>query len=157
MSAVRARPWARPMAGSTLIEVLIAVLLVSIAALGMALVQTTVLRRSQGSQQRTTAVLAGFSLGEAMRANRAASLRGEYQTGGLRCASAAARPGESLAERDLAAWIDALRQGIGEGEDVCGRIQCQDRVCQVQVSWNDARAESAQTASPLMVDLGIAP
>lgn len=143
-------------AGSSLIEVLIAILLLSIAVLGMALTQATVLRRSQGSQQRTTAVLAGLSLGEAMRANRVAALRGEYQTHGIRCASVPA-PGDSLAQRDLRAWMDALGQGIGDDDDVCGQVQCLEGVCQVQVSWNDARAEGTPAPSPLIIELGIAP
>ncbi len=157
MSGVRALPRLRRMAGSSLIEVLIAILLLSVAVLGMALTQATVLRRAQGSQQRTTAVLAGISLGEAMRANRLASLRGEYQTGGMRCASALPAAGDSLAQRDLDAWIDALRQGIGDGDDVCGQVQCQEGICQVLVSWNDARAEGTQGPTPMVVDLGIAP
>lgn len=144
-------------AGSSLIEVLIAILLLSIAVLGMALTQAMVLRRSQGSQQRTTAVLAGMSLGEAMRANRVASLRGEYQTHGMRCASSAPAPDDSLAQRDLRAWMDALGQGIGEDDDVCGQVQCLEGVCQVQVSWNDARAEGTPAPSPLIIELGIAP
>jgi type IV pilus assembly protein PilV len=157
MKGGRAPAGRRAIGGSSLIEVLIAVLLLSVAVLGMALTQATVLRRSQGSQQRTTAVLAGISLGEAMRANRAASLRGEYQTDGMRCASAGPLPGDSLAQRDLHAWIDALRQGIGDGDDVCGQVRCDNRVCQVRVSWNDARAEAAHVPAPVVVDLGIAP
>lgn len=66
MRGVHAFSGHRGMRGSSLIEVLIAILLLSLAVLGMALAQATVLRRSQGSQERATAVLAGISLGDLM-------------------------------------------------------------------------------------------
>lgn len=60
----------RRMAGFNLIEVMIAVLLLSIGLLGMALLQSTALRAGQSSSERTVATMLAYQLLDMVRTNR---------------------------------------------------------------------------------------
>ena len=60
----------RRMAGFNLIEVMIAVVLLSIGLLGMALLQSTALRAGQSSSERTVATMLAYQLLDMVRTNR---------------------------------------------------------------------------------------
>src|SRR3546814_2402887 len=66
------------MRGTTLSEVLIAVLVLGIGMLGIASLQATSLRNSQSSLERSQAVIATYAIIDAMRANRNDALAGAY-------------------------------------------------------------------------------
>lgn len=128
--------------GAGLLEVLIAVLIMGIGLLGIAAMQTTALRNSQSSLERTQSVVQTYSILDAMRANRAGALAGAYNTNGLMCAAAA---GGTLASNDLAAWITSLKTTMGVLGDntTCGQIACQATgACTIRVQWDDSRASS---------------
>lgn len=58
------------MAGFNLIEVMIAVVLLSLGLLGMALLQSTALRAGQSSSERTVATMLSYQLLDMVRTNR---------------------------------------------------------------------------------------
>lgn len=62
--------------GMTMLEVLIAVMVLSVGLLGVAGLQTTNLRNSQSAHQRTMAVLLASGMAERIRANRAVARTG---------------------------------------------------------------------------------
>lgn len=123
--------------GAGLIEVLIAVLILGVGMLGIAAMQATALRNSQGALERSQAVVQSYSILDAMRANRDAAAAGGYNTGGLACAA----PGTgTLAQNDLGMWIGALKSTLGGGDATCGDVKCNGTDCTITVQWDDSRA-----------------
>jgi len=118
---------ARPasMRGFTLIEVMIAVVLISLGLLGMALLQSTALRAGQSASARTTATLLTYQILDMVRANRSeAALYGQIlpadfiAAGDGRsgvCAAGAALPAPQW-QADRALWICSARRSLPEAE-----------------------------------------
>lgn len=67
-----------PQTGFTLIEVLIAVLVLSLGLLGMAGLQATSLKNNNAAATRGQATLLAYDMVDRMRANKAAALAGSY-------------------------------------------------------------------------------
>ncbi|MEN8206691.1 MAG: type IV pilus modification protein PilV [Pseudomonadota bacterium] len=90
--------------GFTLLEVLIALLILSIGLLGLAALQTTSLRSNQMASMRTTATQMAYDISDRMRANPAGVAAGEYLLAG----GATPPTGTSIAATDLIAWHQAV-------------------------------------------------
>ncbi|WP_313141294.1 prepilin-type N-terminal cleavage/methylation domain-containing protein [Stenotrophomonas sp.] len=150
-----ARPRGRQ-AGSSLIEVLVAVLLLAVGGLAAAMAHASALRRTQGSLNATLAVQASASLADAMRANRVAMVEGRYSTAGDRCVGDAPPTGD-LAQQDLGRWMAALASGMGAQAGACGSVACKEGVCQVVVHWDDSRAAGGEGPQRSRLVLGVAP
>ena len=126
--------------GAGLIEVLVAVLVMGVGLLGTAAMQTTALRNSQSSLERSQSVVQTYSILEAMRANRADAVAGAYNTNGWMCVVPA---GGTPATNDRAAWITSLKATMGVAGDTttCGQIACGNNgACTITVRWDDQRA-----------------
>ncbi|HEX4853018.1 type IV pilus modification protein PilV [Arenimonas sp.] len=122
--------------GLSLIEVLIAALILAIGLLGIAAMQAVTLKNSQSAFDRTQAVVLSYSMFDAMRAN-ATSARANGYTLARTCTVPSA--GSSLASRDQARWIQSLKDAMGPS--ACGTISaCVSNVCSITVEWNDSRA-----------------
>ena len=122
--------------GVTLLEVLISVLILGVGMLGIAAMQTTALRNSQSSFERSQAVTHSYAIIDAMRANRAAAVGGAYNLG-----MACKPPGAgSLAQNDLQAWITSMQAGMGGTGTTCGSVACDGALCSIVVQWDDSRA-----------------
>lgn len=123
--------------GASLIEVLVAVIIMSIGLLGVAAMQSVTLRNSQGSMERTQAVIQSYTILDAMRANLAAARGGAYDINS--CTVPAA--GATLVQADQRAWIQSLKATLGDSDAVCGTVACAaDDVCTITVTWDDTRA-----------------
>ena len=128
----------RNMAGVTLIEVMISVLILGIGMLGVAAMQTTALRNNQSAMQRSQIVMQTYTILDAMRANRDAALIGGYNTAGMLCT---APTGGSLIQNDQAAWLNGLKSAIGgDPGTTCGSIDCTDGACKIIIQWDDSHA-----------------
>lgn len=121
--------------GTSLIEVLIAVLVMAVGALGVAAMQVVSLRNSQSALERTQVAVATYSILDSMRANRTAATQGFYDTD-LTCTVPTTN--DSLVGSDLSRWYTELQQGINT--NACASIDCVGDVCTVVVQWNDERA-----------------
>jgi len=133
----RARSPALPAArqrGVGLIEVLVAVLVLTIGLLGAAALQATALRGNQASYERTQVSILTQSIFDAMRANVAGVTGGAYETSGWVCSPPAAG---TLAASDTSRWITNVQAQINPG--ACGSITCTGRACTVGVRWDDSR------------------
>jgi len=119
--------------GGSLVEVLVAVLILALGLLGVVAVQSAALRHAGGSLELTQAAIHGQSMLESMRSNRPGVLAGAYNTGGFACTPPA---GTSRASGDVRRWLDSLQQAIGAS--ACGQIACSAAACRVAVRW-DAR------------------
>ena len=132
----------RDVRGMSLIEVLVAVLVLAVGMLGVAAMQALALRGGQGSLESSQAVMQTMSITESMRANRLNAAA--YNLGAMQCAAPAAG---TLAQNDVAAWITALKATIGTPGDAstCGQITGCPLDCVITVQWDDTRAGGAAT------------
>ncbi|WP_235429756.1 type IV pilus modification protein PilV [Xanthomonas sp. GPE 39] len=140
------------MAGVTLIEVMISVLILGVGMLGVAAMQTTALRNNQSALQRSQIVMETYTILDAMRANRAAAMAGGYNTTGMLCNAPNVT---DLISGDQAMWLNGLKaaiSGIPGGappaeNTTCGTIACAANngtvQCTITVQWDDSRAKNA--------------
>ncbi len=133
--------------GVGLIEVLVAVLVMAIGLLGIAALQATALRNSQGSLERSQAVLNSYTMLDSMRVNVSAARAGAYDME-MTCESPSLlRPAHVPAQRlvvvDRHSWINQIKTQLASG---CGGIACtavagiEARDCRVTIRWDDSRA-----------------
>jgi type IV pilus assembly protein PilV len=132
--------------GVGLIEILVAVLILSLGLLGMAGLQANALKANQGSYTRTQAVMLSYYILDAMRADRGNAINLSYNM------NATCLPG-AITTADLAGntrrqWLTSLRDNLGDANTTCGAITCDaDGNCTVSITWDDSRAAggTAQT------------
>lgn len=124
----------RRTAGFSMIEVLIAVLVLAIGLLGVAAMQTTALKNNQSALQRSQATMLSYSMMDAMRANRNVAMIGSYNLAKTCSAPATG----SLITNDQNAWITALKANLGNQSSTCGEITCNTTTCNVKVYWDDS-------------------
>lgn len=129
-------------AGFSLIEMLVTVLILSIGLLGLAGLQATGLRNNMSAYQRTQASVLATDILDRMRANRTVALAGTYDI----AMNAAAPAGATLKDIDLQDWLGDLAAELPEGD---GSVDCTtaNPVCEVTVRWNDNRGASGNAAS----------
>jgi type IV pilus assembly protein PilV len=118
--------------GITLIEMLIAVLVLSFGLLGLAGLQALSLKNNQSAYLRSQATMLGYEILDRLRADRENAINGDYNTtdasillGGVGFFSAA-----------------SFSRYLPEGE---GQAACDGgtRICTVVIRWNDLRVASA--------------
>lgn len=169
----------RAMAGFNLIEVMIAVVLLSIGLLGMALLQSTALRAGQSSNERTTATMLTYQLLDMVRTNRAqaanynliqaadftaAIAAGNGRAGFCAPGAAPATP-QWLADRD--AWVCAAVRALPEASGsvaVTAAVNATggatptpaaSATITVTLSWVDDRATAIPTRETFIVTTGL--
>jgi type IV pilus assembly protein PilV len=113
----------RRQAGITLIEVLIAILVLSIGLLGIAGLQTAALTSNLTSYQYTQAAILAQGMVERMRANRQGVINGYYTLAasmsppsvpGTNCATTTCTP-QAQATYDMAMWYAQITGNTGTG------------------------------------------
>lgn len=132
-------PGARRQSGSSLLEVLIAVLVLAIGMLGMAALQSITLRNSNSSSGRSQAVIQTYSLMDSLRLNRTAAQAGTYNVSSWTCASATAATGSTADYSVFNAWLGQVQSTLGD-PNACGRVVCSAASCTVGIRWDDSRA-----------------
>lgn len=127
----------RRQSGTSLIEVLVAVIIMSVGLLGVAAMQSIALRNSHGAMERTQAIIQTYAMFDAMRANLTAARDGAYDMDS--CAVPAA--GATLVEADKRAWMQSLKATLGDNDAVCGAVVCgANAICSITVTWDDTRS-----------------
>lgn len=127
--------------GLGLIEVLVAVLVLSVAILGVATLQAASLATSGHAMARGMATMASYSMLDAMRADIAASRRGDYDTVEPLRADACPDAGGDLRHVQLHDWCQLLGSVLGATGETTGSIHCasDEGVCTLVITFNDAR------------------
>jgi type IV pilus assembly protein PilV len=134
----------REQRGVGLIEVLISLLVLSIGMLGLAGLQLFSLRNNQGAMERSMAVVETHSIVDAMRADRANALAGDFNTGESEEESA----GTSFASHALASWQENLVRNLAPsavGDVECDTTGPDPAVCTITVRWTDDRSAGSVT------------
>lgn len=141
-------------AGFTLIEVLVAVLILGLGLLGLASLQAAGLSNNQSAYNRSQAAQIAYDITDRMRTNRSAT--GSYITTFMAPQTATCRTGSQpcadcssaanmcspaqLAQKDLYDWNSALATTLPNG---VGNISRAGNICSVTVSWTENRDENA--------------
>lgn len=102
----------RSIAGFTLIEVLITVVVMALGLLGIAALQTVALKSGRTALHRSYATFYAYDIVDSMRANRPAAVAGNYD---LAINAAAPTCGTIVYNCDLRAWRDALARDLPDG------------------------------------------
>lgn len=135
--------------GFTLLELLVALLVLSFGLLGMAGLQATGLRNNNNALQRTHASVLALDIIERMRANRTAAANGDYD---LPMSDDPPTSASSQAETDLALWINTIQTRLingGDGSVTCAMVPPANRFvqCTVVVQWTEVQ-DDVQGANP---------
>lgn len=122
--------------GFTLIEVLIAILVLGFGLLAFALMQSMTLRFAQSSHHRTIATNLAYEMVDSMRANRvlASQYPGLASAGPSTAASCGVGANMSPAE-NVGRWLCQLGASLPEGD---GQITLAGGQVTVTVTWTDA-------------------
>lgn len=136
----------RHQSGFTLVEVLVALLIVSIGLLGIAAMQSLALRNTGSSMERSQAVIQTYSYLDLLRANRDRAVLSQLDMN-MVC-DAENLPGSQVEQRT---WITQLHQTLGPGS--CGKVECLGGgKCTITVQWNDTRAEGGSAVQELVTE-----
>ncbi len=120
--------------GFSFIEVLVAVLILSIGLLGLASLQIAGVQANHSAYLRSQATLFSYEIVDAMRANREAAINGQYNKD-----FGDGPPGssDSIVDLDMNDWVNNVREQLPQGE---ARIDVDsDNRVRVVVRWLDER------------------
>jgi type IV pilus assembly protein PilV len=133
--------------GLTLVEVLIALLVLSIGLLGLAGLHTLSLQYNTSAYYRSQATALAYDLADRMRANRAGALadqyNGDFQDPPPVCDPAVS--GGGTAALDVAAWRNALACRLPQGTGAIVRVDPNGVEFTFIVRWNDTRGTDDPT------------
>jgi type IV pilus assembly protein PilV len=122
--------------GMTLVEALVALVVLSIGLLGVAALQVTSLRNSHAAHTRAQATALAYDIADRMRANRAAAQSGNYD---IALGATLATPA-TLAEIDLSTWKDALTATLPAGDGAIAQV---GNLMRITIQWDDSRGAEA--------------
>ena len=137
------------LSGFTLLEVMIALLVLSIGLLGIAALQANSLKVNHGAYQRSQAIFLAYDMMDRLRANRTAALAGQCDI-----AMGATLGGTAMCDTDVTDWqnnfVGALLPS-GQGFIDCSTTA---NICVVTVQWDEGRqGGSATTQFSITADL----
>jgi type IV pilus assembly protein PilV len=129
--------------GLSLIEVLVAVVIISLGLLGMAGLQASSMRGSQSAVYRAQAVQFAADMAERMRANLGDSRNYALALG------ASAPTGANVLDLDRADWLARLATLPGGLGSIA--IDAVNNIATITVQWDDSRAGGSTTATYTLV------
>lgn len=138
--------------GFTLLEVLIAMLVLSIGLLGLAGLMASSMRNNQSSYHSTQATWLAYDILDRMRANRAGAIAGSYNgTLGSAATCSTTAPTGTITAQDIGGWKNAIACALPEG-DASIAVNSTSRKATITVQWNDSRATGGSTTRQMTVE-----
>tara|TARA_R110001583_G_scaffold26571_7_gene95839 strand:- start:6200 stop:6730 length:531 start_codon:yes stop_codon:yes gene_type:complete len=139
-------PARKQQTGSSLLEVLIALLIMAIGLLGLASVQIISLKNLNNSQFRSLATAYAYEMAERMRSNRPAVSAGSYDT----IDASATDPGctsctsTQIAQLDAYQWNQSISSSVASGGLPTGNgtVLKNGSVFDIKVSWQEQQQNS---------------
>ncbi len=137
--------------GFTLLEVLVAMMVLTIGLLGLAGLMASGMRNNHSAYHTTQATWFAYDMIDRLRANRNVALAGGYNGAALgapaNCSTTA--PTGSIAAQDIAGWKNMIACALPAGDGSVSVNSGNSRVT-ITVQWNDSRGtrdagSSAQT------------
>lgn len=128
--------------GFTLLEVLVAVIVLSIGLLGLAGLQAVGLRSNHSATLRSQSTALAYDIVDRMRANRAAALKGDYNVDFTSTPVCDTNPTLSgtVAENDLTQWKANLACSLPSGD---GKIELSNSLFTISLKWDDSRGQGS--------------
>jgi type IV pilus assembly protein PilV len=130
-------------AGVSLVEVMVAVLVLSVGLLGLAGLQLRTLRNNQSALERGVAVVEVHAIADAMRADRIAADNDAFNialTDGV-------PTGTTFAQTVLRGWRNNLISSLGD--TATGSVNCNGYLCTIVVQWDDTRASEGSATQTI--------
>jgi type IV pilus assembly protein PilV len=124
--------------GMTMIEALVALLVLSIGLLGVAALQMSSLRNTHAAHMRSQATALANDITDRMRANRTVAVAGAYN---IALGTTPVTPA-SLADIDLAAWKASLAATFPSGDGAVA-VDPVTNVAQITIQLDDSRGQDA--------------
>lgn len=127
--------------GFTLLEVLVAMLVLSIGLLGLAGLMASSMRNNQSAYHSTQATWLAYDILDRIRANRAGALAGGYGAASALGAPADCStdaPSGLIAAQDIGGWKNMVACALPEGDGAITVTPASGQVS-ITVQWNDAR------------------
>ena len=146
--------------GMSLLEVLVAVLVLGIGVLGAAATQSVALKANQVSTMRSQAIIESYGMLDAIRAAMPleavlspaarSTFLADYQLQRT-CDADQVGKGATLANNDMREWVKALRDDLGEG--ACGTVACETKTgeCAITVEWDESLLPGGQSGNTLTI------
>ena len=143
--------------GVGLIEVLVAVLILSIGFLGMAALQAKSLSTNNSAMARSMATIAGYSILDAMKTDVVAASSGAYNPSPPLKANACPAADSTLVKTQLNDWCNQLGATLGKTETTTGAISCSGirGDCLITITFDDSRAGTGGASNQVVVTKGM--
>jgi type IV pilus assembly protein PilV len=119
--------------GFTLIEALVALLVLSIGLLGVAALQLTALQNNNNALFRSQATYLAYDIADRIRANRSAALAGGYVV-----SYGAAPSGTTVERNDIRAWKTMLGATLPAGDGSVA-INAATGEAVIRIRWDDSK------------------
>jgi type IV pilus assembly protein PilV len=127
----------RNIEGFTLIEALVALLVLSIGLLGVAALQLTALQNNNNALFRSQATYLAYDIADRIRANRSAALAGGYVV-----SYGAAPTGTTVERNDIRAWKTMLGATLPAGDGSIA-INAATGAATISIRWDDSKGVEA--------------
>lgn len=138
--ASRLRPAVHTQRGFSLLEILVAIIVLSIGLLGLAGLQVSGMKANQGAYLRTQANALAYDIIERMRANVTPAITGAY-VGEWQCAGYESSGLNTIAARDIDAWMANLAANLPECSAAIATTTAGGEVLvTVTVRWSNTHA-----------------
>lgn len=127
--------------GMTLVEALVALVVLSVGLLGVAGLQLSSLRNNHNAHLRSQATALAYDIMDRMRANRVAARAGEYNV-----AIDGTISGVTIAATDVNAWRAALAATLPAGEGAVDLVAGTNQVT-ITIQWSERVTEGSNEDS----------
>lgn len=126
--------------GVGLIEVMIAVLVLSIGFLGIAALEAMSLSTNNSAYARSMATINAYSILDAMRADLA-NAKAKLYNGTVTASSCPTTPGATLITQQIYVWCGSLRDTLGANGTTTGNVNCDGNGnCTITIVFDDSRS-----------------
>jgi type IV pilus assembly protein PilV len=115
--------------GSTLLEVLVAVVILAFGLLGLAGLQATSVKSNHSAYLRSQASLLAYDMADRMRATRSAAEAGRYD--------------QDSEHTERTTWDQAITRTLGAGST--GTVVRNENFATITITWNDNRGRIRQS------------
>lgn len=124
-------------------EVLVALLILTVGLVGMAFMQMRALQAAQSASDRSTAMLITYTVATALQMDRPGASKGDYN-GTYTASTTPAANANSLAATIKSGWRASLSQ-ISEAATLTVQCNGQFKPCTVALDWDETRTHNSNT------------
>ena len=130
--------------GFSMLEVMVAILVVAIGLLGLAGLMNAGLRNNQSSSAQSQAVWLAYDMLDRLRADRTVAVAGGYNV-----LMGSAPGGSGFTNTELVGWRGLLGNALPAGT---GSVNVVGNAASVIVQWSDARVQGGAATQQLRID-----